>query len=39
MIRSDIEDKIAELLIDNSEKTLVKVTVTSKDGEIVVTVE
>lgn len=39
VIRSDIEDKIAELLIDNSEKTLTKVYVTAKDGEIVVTVE
>ncbi len=39
VIRSDIEDKIAELLIDNSEKTLAKVDITAKDGEIVVTVE
>ncbi len=39
VIRSDIEDKIAELIIDNSEKTLTKVYVTAKDGEIVVTVE
>ena len=39
VIRSDIEDKIAELLIDNSEKTLTKVDITAKDGEIVVTVE
>ena len=39
VIRSDIEDKIAELLIDNSEKTLSKVIVTAKDGGIVVTVE
>lgn len=38
VIRSDIEDKIAELLIDNSEKTLAKVDITAKDGEIVVTV-
>lgn len=39
VIRSDIEDKIAELLIDNNEKTLTKVAITAKDGEIVVTVE
>ena len=39
VIRSDIEDKIAELLIDNSEKTLTKVVISAKDGEIVVTVE
>lgn len=39
VIRSDIEDKIAELLIDNNEKPLTKVAITAKDGEIVVTVE
>lgn len=39
VIRSDIEDKIAELLIDNNEKTLTKVAITAKDGEITVTVE
>lgn len=39
VIRSDIEDKIAELLIDNNEKPLTKVAITAKDGEITVTVE
>lgn len=39
VIRSDIEDKIAELLIDNNEKPLTKVAITAKDGEIIVTVE
>ncbi len=39
VIRSDIEDKIAELLIDNNEKTLSKVAITAEDGEIVVSVE
>lgn len=39
VIRSDIEDKIAELLIDNNEKSLTKVAITAKDGEITVTVE
>lgn len=39
VIRSEIEDKIAELLIDNNEKSLAKVSITVNDGEIVVTVE
>ncbi|MDE7361911.1 MAG: ATP-dependent Clp protease ATP-binding subunit [Oscillospiraceae bacterium] len=39
VIRSDIEDKIAELLIDNSEKQLSKVVLGAKDGELTVNVE
>ena len=39
VIRSDIEDKIAELLIENSEKELTAVVITAEDGEIKVSVE
>ena len=39
VIRSDIEDKIAELLIENSEKTLLAVEITAQDGEIKVAVK
>ncbi len=34
VIRSDIEDPIAELLIENSEKTLSEVDITVEDGDI-----
>lgn len=39
VIRSDIEDKIAELLIENSEETLSVVEIFAKDGEIKVIVK
>lgn len=39
VIRSDIEDKIAELLIENSEKTLSTVEISAENGEIKVTVK
>ena len=38
VIREQIEDKIAELLIDNSERDLKSVDITAKDGEISVAV-
>ena len=34
VIRSDIEDKIAEMLIENSEKQFSKVEITASDDEI-----
>ena len=39
VIRTDIEDKIAELLIDNSEKTLKSVEITANGDEIEVGVK
>lgn len=39
VIRSDIEDKIAELLIENNEKALSEVDITAEDGEIKVSVK
>lgn len=39
VIRSDIEDKIAELLIENSEQTLSAVEISAEDGEIKVVVK
>lgn len=38
VIRSEIEDKLAELLIENSEKTLSGVNITAENSEIKVTV-
>ncbi|MGN0678589.1 MAG: AAA family ATPase, partial [Oscillospiraceae bacterium] len=38
VIRTDIEDKLAELLIENSEKTLSTVTITTENDEIKVAV-
>lgn len=39
VIRSDIEDKIAELLIENSEETLSAVEISAENGEIKVAVK
>ncbi len=39
VIRSDIEDKIAEMLIENSEKTLSAVEITAENDEIRVAVK
>lgn len=39
VIRSDIEDKIAELLIENNEETLSAVEISAEDGEIKVAVK
>lgn len=39
VIRSDVEDKIAELLIENSEKTLSVVNISAENSEIAVSVK
>ena len=39
VIRSDIEDRIAELLIENNDKALTSVDITAEDGEIKVSVK
>ncbi len=39
VIRSDIEDRIAELLIENSDKQLSAIEITAEDGNIKVTVK
>ena len=36
MIRSDIEDKIAELIIDHAENPLSEISIGTQDGEITV---